>query len=175
MKTRRTEPTFCTNIGPGAAYALVIAAPVPIAQLGHRAVAFITGCHANGYLSEVAKEHAEFISSGTGTGVLGPGIFDIRWIDEEDTKVFIESDEDDGINLCMISPWGIFEPPQKDEGYCNIAIYLRRAPSEEEMLVLMARATRFFTRCDIRDIHFRVVRQTMTLDTVYPKVDPTVA
>lgn len=172
MKERHL--TFGTHIGPGVALALLIDSQSPIAEHGNRAVAFMTGGHATGLEEDVSSEEHEFRTS-PAAHQLSPDLSDLRWLDDDDNRTFIDSEDDDGINLMVVTPWGIFDAPvEKERPFTTIALYLSREMTEAETALLQERAVAYFVRHGIRDLTFRLLRQTVTIEMtpVAPLVRP---
>lgn len=166
MSPRTREPSFCTRIGGALRCVLVIDSAQPLAALGNCAAAFLTGTKASGIDEDVHAELAEFSKAGCAAALV-PGLFELRWVDDNETLSAVESSDDDGVNLMVVSPWGCHEAPRAaSTGLSNIAIFLRREPTQEELTLLQQRATLFFSRHEITDLVFFLVRQVMTVETV---------
>lgn len=156
------SPTLCTEIVPGAGFSFVITSLSNLTECGNQATAFITGQCATGLASTVWKEVAEFQASGVGKGIAA-AFFDVRWVDDDATKAHMAEGEDDGENLTIVSPWGVY--PASAGAAPGIAMFLQSEPSPADLQVLMERAIIYFRRIGLpaEALTFRVVRQVVTV------------
>ncbi len=170
----RMDITFCTRIGVGTAFSLLVASKESdIRDHGNKAVAFMTGTHATGGVFEdVREEEDDFRASGLDQ-CLKTDLFDFRWIDDDDTREHVDAPDDDGENLNIVSPWGVYEGAAKS----GLVIFFQREPTADERDVLMTRAILYFRQHGIDDLYFRLIRQTTSVSAgeLTPPCVPAVA